>query len=232
MDENEKENENEKGKQLSITCPRAGCSKAYAHKNGLKYHLSKGTCTNLPHRYNPRISIALPSPSPSPSSPSPSPSSASPPPAAAAHPYYQCQVGHCPKRYLQPNGLRYHYQHSAAHGMLGLHIMLAHGGSSSALIDPATGRACISTLTLTRHQVIAAAHAAADSHARSMLASSPSPVGQCDGDGENDDEDDDHDGHDGHSSQADPPSPARSGSCEGGIIIAPVAPSSISTARR
>lgn len=71
---------------------------------------------------------------------------------------YICQVGACGKRYKNLNGLRYHYLHSGSHGLLGLQLLQS-GGGASAKVD-ATGRAPISTSTLSQEEIVAAAQAA------------------------------------------------------------------------
>lgn len=71
---------------------------------------------------------------------------------------YICQVGACGKRYKNLNGLRYHYLHSGSHGLLGLQLLQS-GGGASAKVD-ASGRAPVSTSTLSQEEIAAAAHAA------------------------------------------------------------------------
>ena len=102
-----------------------------------------------------------------PPSPTISQNSASPPPASpASNPaanaqsdrLYICQVGACGKRYKNLNGLRYHYLHSGQHGLLGMQLLQS-GGGSSAKVD-ATGRAPVSTSTLSSEEIAAAAQAA------------------------------------------------------------------------
>lgn len=97
---------------------------------------------------------------------SPTAGSSSPDPASpAAHApialgdrLYICQVGACGKRYKNLNGLRYHYLHSGSHGLLGLQLLQS-GGGASAKVD-ATGRAPVSTSTLSQEEIAAAAQAA------------------------------------------------------------------------
>ncbi|SPO27688.1 related to Zinc finger protein SFP1 [Ustilago trichophora] len=101
----------------------------------------------------------------SPSSPTAS-SNSSPDPASPAtyapialgDRLYICQVGACGKRYKNLNGLRYHYLHSGSHGLLGLQLLQS-GGGASAKVD-ATGRAPVSTSTLSQEEIAAAAQAA------------------------------------------------------------------------
>ncbi|KAI3479554.1 hypothetical protein L1887_58366 [Cichorium endivia] len=79
-------------------------------------------------------------------------------PIALGDRLYICQVGACGKRYKNLNGLRYHYLHSGSHGLLGLQLLQS-GGGASAKVD-ATGRAPVSTSTLSQEEIAAAAQAA------------------------------------------------------------------------
>ncbi|CBQ73941.1 related to Zinc finger protein SFP1 [Sporisorium reilianum SRZ2] len=101
----------------------------------------------------------------SPSSPTASANSSPDPASPATQPMialgdrlYICQVGACGKRYKNLNGLRYHYLHSGSHGLLGLQLLQS-GGGASAKVD-ATGRAPVSTSTLSQEEIAAAAQAA------------------------------------------------------------------------
>ncbi|GAC93756.1 potential zinc finger protein [Pseudozyma hubeiensis SY62] len=101
----------------------------------------------------------------SPSSPTASADSSPDPASPAVHApiplgdrLYICQVGACGKRYKNLNGLRYHYLHSGSHGLLGLQLLQS-GGGASAKVD-ATGRAPVSTSTLSQEEIAAAAQAA------------------------------------------------------------------------
>ncbi len=101
----------------------------------------------------------------SPSSPDTSNTSSPDPASPATHApialgdrLYICQVGACGKRYKNLNGLRYHYLHSGSHGLLGLQLLQS-GGGASAKVD-ATGRAPVSTSTLSQEEIAAAAQAA------------------------------------------------------------------------
>ncbi|KAJ1598453.1 hypothetical protein NDA14_000942 [Ustilago hordei] len=101
----------------------------------------------------------------SPSSPTASSASSPDPASPATHApislgdrLYICQVGACGKRYKNLNGLRYHYLHSGSHGLLGLQLLQS-GGGASAKVD-ATGRAPVSTSTLSQEEITAAAQAA------------------------------------------------------------------------
>ncbi|KAN0060001.1 Transcription factor sfp1 [Thecaphora frezii] len=96
------------------------------------------------------------------SPPPPSTTSSAAPAASGGIPLsdrlYICQVGACGKRYKNLNGLRYHYLHSGQHGLLGMQLLQS-GGGSSAKVD-ATGRAPVSTSTLSSEEIAAAAQAA------------------------------------------------------------------------
>lgn len=63
----------------SYKCPRQGCSKIYKNRNGLKYHLQKGSCNRDPH---------------------------TPPKQEPVFKPFFCTL--CQKRYKNLNGLKYH----------------------------------------------------------------------------------------------------------------------------
>ncbi|KJA16611.1 hypothetical protein HYPSUDRAFT_206902 [Hypholoma sublateritium FD-334 SS-4] len=63
-------------------CPKENCNKAYKYANGLKYHLTHGTCSVVPVTKE----------------------------GAGLRPF-ACGIEQCTRRYKTPNGLRYHRQH-------------------------------------------------------------------------------------------------------------------------
>ncbi|KIY61929.1 hypothetical protein CYLTODRAFT_199689 [Cylindrobasidium torrendii FP15055 ss-10] len=131
-------------------CPRPNCNKSYKQANGLKYHMTHGTCNFAPPKDLEQVQALLerkrrdraaavaagqieegPADSGVPNN----------------SPYgeitdaelrevereaerrlrpFACGVGDCTRRYKNMNGLRYHYQHSGEHGAIGL-AMLASG---------------------------------------------------------------------------------------------------------
>ncbi|KAI8903143.1 hypothetical protein EDD86DRAFT_215441 [Gorgonomyces haynaldii] len=126
VDEGDSDDNDEKGMQKVYKCPREHCTKVYKNRNGLKYHLQKGSCSGdlsrhylLPYLTPQQLQqIGLdPSQIPTPNSSSPaSPLINSPlrkqlipldDPEFIAHikPFY-CKL--CSKRYKNLNGLKYH----------------------------------------------------------------------------------------------------------------------------
>ncbi|PVF94068.1 hypothetical protein CPB86DRAFT_714023 [Serendipita vermifera] len=94
-------------------CPTPNCTKSYKQANGLKYHLTHGQCSFLP--------------------PDPVLENLTDKEADERLRPFVCAVGSgaggkgggCGRRYKNMNGLRYHYQHSGAHGAVGLAMLAA-----------------------------------------------------------------------------------------------------------
>jgi transcription factor SFP1 len=131
-------------------CPKPNCNKSYKQANGLKYHVTHGSCSLKPVREVEAVRVLLASKSSSrnnsqPGSPTLStPNSPNDPSAMtqAEGDYgltqeellaiekrvrpYACGIGECSRRYKNMNGLRYHYSHTGDHGKRGLE-MLAKG---------------------------------------------------------------------------------------------------------
>lgn len=85
-------------------CPTPGCNKQYLQANGLKYHRLHGQCNFA--------------------SKDPSLEGLTEQEAEERLRPYACAVGgNCERRYKNMNGLRYHYQHSGAHGAIGLALL-------------------------------------------------------------------------------------------------------------
>ncbi|KAG8821500.1 hypothetical protein FRC17_009799 [Serendipita sp. 399] len=92
-------------------CPTPNCTKSYKQANGLKYHLTHGQCSFLP--------------------PDPVLENLTDREADERLRPFVCAVGAaaggkgggCGRRYKNMNGLRYHYQHSGAHGAVGLAML-------------------------------------------------------------------------------------------------------------
>ncbi|EJT98239.1 hypothetical protein DACRYDRAFT_24705 [Dacryopinax primogenitus] len=85
-------------------CPTPGCNKQYLQANGLKYHRLHGQCNFA--------------------SKDPSLEGLTEQEAEEKLRPYACAVGgNCERRYKNMNGLRYHYQHSGAHGSIGLALL-------------------------------------------------------------------------------------------------------------
>ncbi|GAA6064269.1 hypothetical protein JCM10212_001653 [Sporobolomyces blumeae] len=115
-------------------CTIPGCDKSYKQQNGLKYHRLHGHCGANAVTNNGGVGAggygqghgghgagaATPY-----GATGPNGQGYMGGPAIEGKPYV-CHVASCGKRYKNMNGLRYHYQHSGAHGALGLQ-MLAQG---------------------------------------------------------------------------------------------------------
>lgn len=90
-------------------CPVPGCDKAYKQQNGLKYHRLHGHCNSNGGKGSGDGEAG----------------------ANGEEGYFVeedkpfgCYVGPaCGKKYKNMNGLRYHYQHSGAHGQIGLQML-------------------------------------------------------------------------------------------------------------
>ncbi|KAJ3026815.1 UNVERIFIED_CONTAM: hypothetical protein HDU68_005001 [Siphonaria sp. JEL0065] len=80
---------------LLFQCPRPMCAKQYNHSNGLKYHLTKGSC-EMDHF----VAASL------------NGGAAVGPDMRVVYRPYTCKVDGCGKRYQNNNGLRYHGEHS------------------------------------------------------------------------------------------------------------------------
>ncbi|KAI0808202.1 hypothetical protein C8Q74DRAFT_1188604 [Fomes fomentarius] len=117
-------------------CPKPNCNKSYKQANGLKYHMTHGSCNFAPPKDLEHLQELL--------------ASKRSEKAKAAGENgavdgevtlsdaelrevekeaerrlrpYACGVGDCQRRYKNMNGLRYHYQHSGDHGAIGLALL-------------------------------------------------------------------------------------------------------------
>ncbi|KAI0739649.1 hypothetical protein C8Q80DRAFT_1111468 [Daedaleopsis nitida] len=117
-------------------CPKPNCNKSYKQANGLKYHMTHGSCNFAPPKDLEHLQELL--------------ASKRHEKAKAAGEFgasegdvtlsdaelrevekeaerrlrpYACGVGDCQRRYKNMNGLRYHYQHSGDHGAIGLALL-------------------------------------------------------------------------------------------------------------
>ncbi|KAJ6510510.1 hypothetical protein C8R45DRAFT_391139 [Mycena sanguinolenta] len=130
-------------------CPKPNCSKSYKQANGLKYHMTHGSCNYGPAKDLEAVRALLErkraANATQPTYEDEAAEDASPAPAAAAAGEQQqqqlsqaelnevearvrpfaCGVGDCSRRYKNMNGLRYHYQHSGDHGAAGLQALAA-----------------------------------------------------------------------------------------------------------
>ncbi|KAL4243614.1 C2H2-type domain-containing protein [Abortiporus biennis] len=133
-------------------CPKPNCNKSYKQANGLKYHMTHGSCNFAPPKDLEHLQALLASKR--------SQKAEGDEPISDAELRevekeaerrlrpYACGVGDCQRRYKNMNGLRYHYQHSGDHGAIGLallasgqHECLQHTRSHSRHVTPATSNA-------------------------------------------------------------------------------------------
>ena len=111
-------------------CPKPNCNKSYKQANGLKYHLTHGSCNFAPPKDLEQVQALLAS-------------KRSQREAAGEQNAqitecemrevereaerrlrpFACGVADCQRRYKNMNGLRYHYQHSGDHGAIGLSLL-------------------------------------------------------------------------------------------------------------
>ncbi|TFK51551.1 hypothetical protein OE88DRAFT_1718925 [Heliocybe sulcata] len=106
-------------------CPKPNCNKSYKQANGLKYHITHGSCSFGPAKELGEVQAVLKERDF----------------GAEGEPLteremmevereaerrlrpFACGVGDCQRRYKNMNGLRYHYQHSGDHGAIGLALL-------------------------------------------------------------------------------------------------------------
>ncbi|KAJ8497021.1 hypothetical protein ONZ51_g714 [Trametes cubensis] len=117
-------------------CPKPNCNKSYKQANGLKYHMTHGSCNFAPPKDLEHLQELLASKR------SEKAAKAGENGASEAEVTlsdaelrevekeaerrlrpYACGVGDCQRRYKNMNGLRYHYQHSGDHGAIGLALL-------------------------------------------------------------------------------------------------------------
>ena len=111
-------------------CPKLNCNKSYKQANGLKYHMTHGSCNFAPPKDLEQVQALLAS-------------KRSQREAAGEDSTlitegemrevereaerrlrpFACGIGDCQRRYKNMNGLRYHYQHSGDHGAIGLGLL-------------------------------------------------------------------------------------------------------------
>ncbi|KAH9927632.1 uncharacterized protein B0H18DRAFT_875471 [Fomitopsis serialis] len=109
-------------------CPKTNCNKSYKQANGLKYHMTHGSCNFAPPKDLEQIQALLESKRKEGNNEPMSDAELREVEREAERRLrpYACGVGDCQRRYKNMNGLRYHYQHSGDHGAIGL-AMLASG---------------------------------------------------------------------------------------------------------
>ncbi|KAN0118840.1 hypothetical protein V8E52_004612 [Russula decolorans] len=111
-------------------CPKANCNKSYKQANGLKYHMTHGSCNFAPPKDlealqallaekgvvvngNDRSGVQI----------TEGELREVEREAERRLRPFACGVGDCQRRYKNMNGLRYHYQHSGDHGAIGLQLL-------------------------------------------------------------------------------------------------------------
>jgi transcription factor SFP1 len=90
-------------------CPKPNCNKSYKQANGLKYHMTHGSCNFTPSKEGEVVKEGM--------------SENEVLEVEKRLRPYACGVGDCTRRYKNMNGLRYHYQHSGEHGAMGLTLL-------------------------------------------------------------------------------------------------------------
>ncbi|KAI0822139.1 hypothetical protein BC628DRAFT_1327946 [Trametes gibbosa] len=119
-------------------CPKPNCNKSYKQANGLKYHMTHGSCNFAPPKDLEHLQELLASKrsekaakagengtmtSESDVTLSDAELREVEKEAERRLRPYACGVGDCQRRYKNMNGLRYHYQHSGDHGAIGLALL-------------------------------------------------------------------------------------------------------------
>ncbi|RPD71187.1 hypothetical protein L226DRAFT_547467 [Lentinus tigrinus ALCF2SS1-7] len=116
-------------------CPKPNCNKSYKQANGLKYHMTHGSCNFAPpkdlehlqellaNKRNEKARAAGENVSEGEVTLSESELREVEKEAERRLRPYACGVGDCQRRYKNMNGLRYHYQHSGDHGAIGLALL-------------------------------------------------------------------------------------------------------------
>lgn len=124
-------------------CPKPNCNKSYKQANGLKYHLSHGSCNFAPAKDVEQIQALLDRKQHDGEPMTDAEMREVEKEAERRLRPYACGVGDCQRRYKNMNGLRYHYQHSGDHGAIGLallasgqHECLAHTRSHARHVTP------------------------------------------------------------------------------------------------
>ncbi|VDC01551.1 unnamed protein product [Peniophora sp. CBMAI 1063] len=105
-------------------CPKPNCNKSYKQANGLKYHMTHGSCSFAPPKDREAIQALLAERGLSAEDDLPESDAREVEQEARRRLRpFACVVGECTRRYKNMNGLRYHYQHSGKHGAEGLRLL-------------------------------------------------------------------------------------------------------------
>ncbi|KAH9849151.1 hypothetical protein C2E23DRAFT_862189 [Lenzites betulinus] len=119
-------------------CPKPNCNKSYKQANGLKYHMTHGSCNFAPPKDLEHLQELLASKRSEKAARAGENGTATSESEVTLSDAelrevekeaerrlrpYACGVGDCQRRYKNMNGLRYHYQHSGDHGAIGLALL-------------------------------------------------------------------------------------------------------------
>lgn len=111
-------------------CPKPNCNKSYKQANGLKYHMTHGSCNFAPPKDLEQVQALLASKRSARGASGDDDNTISEGELREVEREaerrlrpFACGVGDCQRRYKNMNGLRYHYQHSGEHGTTGLHLL-------------------------------------------------------------------------------------------------------------
>lgn len=111
-------------------CPKPNCNKSYKQANGLKYHMTHGSCNFAPPKDLEQVQALLASKRSAREAAGDDDNMISEGELREVEREaerrlrpFACGVGDCQRRYKNMNGLRYHYQHSGEHGAIGLNLL-------------------------------------------------------------------------------------------------------------
>ncbi|KAF8840113.1 hypothetical protein BDN67DRAFT_1003214 [Paxillus ammoniavirescens] len=111
-------------------CPKANCNKSYKQANGLKYHMTHGSCNFAPPKDLEQVQALLASKRSAREAAGDDDNTITEGELREVEREaerrlrpFACGVGDCQRRYKNMNGLRYHYQHSGDHGAIGLALL-------------------------------------------------------------------------------------------------------------
>ncbi|ETW76625.1 hypothetical protein HETIRDRAFT_455141 [Heterobasidion irregulare TC 32-1] len=161
-------------------CPKPNCSKSYKQANGLKYHMTHGSCNFAPPKDLEALQALLAEKGVGVGADGATRGAQMSEgemreverEAERRLRPFACGVGDCQRRYKNMNGLRYHYQHSGDHGATGLKLLAS--GQHECLVHTKSANA-------SRHSTptaSAAAHAHAQQQQQHRTATAPTtPVG-------------------------------------------------------
>jgi len=144
-------------------CPKPNCNKSYKQANGLKYHMTHGSCNFAPPKDLEQVQALLASKRSQRQAAEANGEEVDPSfgmisegemreverEAERRLRPFACGVADCQRRYKNMNGLRYHYQHSGDHGAIGLALLAsgqheclqhAHGKSNQTSRHSTPGR--------------------------------------------------------------------------------------------